>query len=109
MVFLLTLHGTAPDASAYIGPGAGLGSSPKFGIAGILILLLVIGLGIFVIGCIAAVSCAIFRRIQSWMRVRQHVDALDGLGSESRHTRTKKAMTETVGVVDVSRARHRTQ
>lgn len=66
----------APEiAVAYVGPGAGVGTTSGIGIAGLLVILLAAGIGLCVLGAALALVVAGVQRLRLWGKARRESDA----------------------------------
>jgi hypothetical protein len=63
------------SAVAYVGPGAGMGTSSGIGIAGLLVILLAAVIGFCVLGALVALAIGGVHRMRSWGKERHESDA----------------------------------
>lgn len=75
VVGVLTLIAAPTKAVAYVGPGAGVGTTSGIGIAGLLVILLAAGIGLCVLGTVAALVVGGAHRLRSWGKTRRESDA----------------------------------
>jgi hypothetical protein len=73
---------TASEAAAYMGPGAGGGSLPGFGAAGVVVALLLIALAVCALSALVAVLYAVGRRIAA---VAGRRASRPSTGADERH------------------------